>query len=117
MSSSIIDSAADSGTSSVEPLPRVREHGMERVREHLVSSLTGIAEASLYEAERLIQLIRSAASQRILDHDGCKGTEPLDTAQIAEVIGEALSCIDVAAVHLTRLRDDIHHYQRGESPF
>ena len=116
MSSSTIDKAVANGTTSAELPAAVREHGIQQVREQAVYSLTGLAESALYEAERLIHEIHAIASQRILDRDGSKGTGPLDTAHIADVIGESLSCIDVAVVHLTRLGDDIRNGQ-DDQPF
>jgi len=116
MSSSTIDKAAINGTASAELSASVRQHGINQVREQAIYSLTGLAESALYEAERLIHEIHGTASQRLLDHDGSKGTGPLDTANIADVIGESLSCIDVAVVHLTRLSDDIRNGQ-DDQPF
>ena len=59
--------------------PRV-SMASRRVREQVIYSLTGLAESALYEAERLVHQVKTTVSKRILDHDGSKGTEPVDTA-------------------------------------
>ena len=96
--------AASNGTDPTADASRAqREHGMSRVQEQLVYHVTGLAESALYEAEQLTHALNRTASQRTLDHDGSKGTEPLDMPQVAAVIAEALDCIDVAAEQLSRL--------------
>jgi hypothetical protein len=117
MSSSTIDQAASNGTDNNSDAPSApREHGIHRVREQVIYSLTGLAESALYEAERLVHEITTTASRRILDHDGSKGTEPVDTAKIADITAEALDCVDVAAEYLSRLSTDIRTAQ-DEHPF
>jgi hypothetical protein len=100
--------AANNGTEPTADASRAkREHGMCRVQEQLVYHVTGLAESALYEAEQLTHALNRAASQRTLDHDGGKGTEPPDMQHVAAVIAEALDCIDVAAEQLSRLSTDI----------
>ena len=117
MSSSTIDKAASNGADNncdVQPAPR--DHGIQRVREQVIYNLTGLAESALYEAERLVHEVTALAARRIADHDGSRGTEPVNTSKIADVTTEALDCIDVAAEYLSRLSTDIRTCQ-DEQPF
>ena len=114
MSSSTIDKAVSNGTDNqIDAQLSLHKHGIERVREQVIYSLTGLAESALYEAERLIHEVHASVSQRILDHDGSKGTEPIDLKKVADAVTETLDCIDIAAEHLSRLSTDIRSAQDG----
>ena len=115
MSSSTIDKAASNGTdTNAMSRPPRASTASSCVREQVIYSLTGLAESALYEAERLVHEVKTTVSPRILDHDGSKGTEPVDKAKIAKVVSEALDCIDVAAEYLSRLSTDIRTRQDRE---
>jgi hypothetical protein len=115
-SSTIIDKAAESGTDpTTEIQAPEREHGIARVCEEQVYHVTGLAESALYEAERLTYALKTSAMTRISDHDGSKGTEPIDMQHVVQVVTETLNCIDVAAEHLSRLCGDIR--LRQDDPF
>lgn len=104
-------------TSSITKLPEVsdatsdalakREHGITRVQEQLVYHVATLAQSVLYEAERLMADLSKTASQRNLDHDGTKGSAPVDMARVAAILAETLDCIDVASEQLSRLNVDI----------
>ncbi len=106
MTSSITQLPAATDTTT-DAEPTEREHGIGRAQEQLVYHVAALAEAVLYEAERLMHDVTRTASQRNLDHDGSKGTEPVDMAHVAAIISEALDCIDVASEQLSRLNVDI----------
>jgi hypothetical protein len=100
--------AASNGKDTTDDASRAkREHGISRVQEQLVYHVTALAESVLYEAQRLMSDLSRTASHRNLDHDGSKGTAPVDMAQVAAIIGETLDCIDVASEQLSRLNVDI----------
>ena len=117
MSSSTIDKAASNGTdTNAMSRPRRVSMASRRVREQVIYSLTGTRRIrSLRGRAPRARRSRRPSRQRILDHDGSKGTEPVDTAQIAKVIAEALDCIDVAAEYLSRLSTDIRTRQPTKS--
>jgi hypothetical protein len=115
-SSSIVDKAATSGTDTItEAPPAEREHGIARVQEELVYYVTGLAESALYEAERLMYGLKNTAMRRTSDHDGSKGTEPIDMGHVVMVVSETLDCIDVAAEQLSRLCNDVRIRQDERS--
>ncbi len=112
MTSSTTVKAVSNGTDTITDASRAqREHGIIRVQEEQVYYLTGLAESALFEAERLLHGVNNTASARRIDHDGSKGSEPVDVADLATVISEALDCIDVAAETLSRLNCDIRNRQ------
>lgn len=116
MTSSTAVQAVVNGTDTAEDVSHVkREHGMLRVQEEQVYHSAGLAEAALYEAERLVAALTIAAIRRSTDRNGDKGTEPIDMAHVASVIGESLDCIDIAAETLSRLSADIR--SRQDDPF
>jgi len=117
MSSSTLDKAASNGTiPNDDTAQQKRLYGICRVHDQVVLSLSGLAESALVEAEHLVAEVERTASKRVFDHDGSKGTEALDTARMAEVIGETLDCLAVAAEHLFRL---IEHFRtdQDQQPF
>jgi len=108
MTSSTTDKAVSDGTDTIaDAQPAKREHGIIRVQEELVYHVTGLAEAALYEAERLMYGLKTSAMRRTTDYDGSNGIEPIDLAHVVKVVAETLDCIDVAAEHLARLNCDI----------
>jgi hypothetical protein len=108
MTSSITGKAVSNGSNAmIDAEPAEREHGITRVQEQLVYHVTSLAESVLYEAERLMADLAKTASQRNFDHDGTKGTAPMDMTRVSAVLGEALDCIDVASEQLSRLNVDI----------
>ena len=108
MTSSTTDKASSNGTSTpTNTEPSEREHGITRVQEEQVYHVTGLAEAALYEAERLMNQLKTSAMRRTSDYDGTNGTTPMDMAQVSAVLSEALDCIDVASEQLSRLDLDI----------
>jgi len=112
MTSSTTDKAISNGTSTLtDAEPAEREHGITRVQEELVYHVTGLAEAALYEAERLMNGLKTSAIKRTTDYDGSKGTDPLDMGRVVAVVSEALDCIDVASEQLSRLNLDIQMRQ------
>jgi hypothetical protein len=117
MTSSTTVKAVSNGTDTTTDVRRApREHGIHRVQEEQVYHLTGLAESALFEAERLLHQVNNTASAaRRIDHDGSRGSEPVDVADLATVISEALDCIDVAAETLSRLNCDIRNRQDDQS--
>jgi hypothetical protein len=108
MTSSTTDKAASNGNDTTADIqPAERAHGIARVQEELVYHLTGLAEAALYEAERLMYGLKNEAMKRTVDHDGSKGTEPIDMGHVVMTVSETLDCIDVAAEQLSRLCNDV----------
>ena len=72
--------------------------------------------ACLSEAEHLVRKVNSKAFSRTLDHDGTKGTAPLDPAELRQILTEARECAQAATEYLcqaagTLLGDD------GQPPF
>jgi hypothetical protein len=109
--------AASNGTNTNSDALAQREHGMHRVQEQLVYHVATLAQSVLYEAEQLMADLSKTASQRNLDHDGNKGTAPVDMADVAAVLGETLDCIDVASEQLSRLNVDIRMRMEPDTGF
>ncbi len=115
-SSTATDKAASNGTdTTIDARPAEREHGIARVQEELVYHVSGLAESALYEAERLMYGLKNTAMRRTADHDGSKGTEPIDMGWVVMIVSETLDCIDVAAEQLSRLCNDVRVRQDEQS--
>lgn len=97
--------------------PASSGHGITRACEQVVYHVASLAQSVLYEAEQLTSNLARTASARCLDHDGTKGSTPLDMAEVAAVLGEALDCIDVASEQLSRLSVDIRMRREPETGF
>lgn len=101
---------ASNGDTAPEPVPAQREHGMSRLREEECYSLTSLAQTCLNEAEHLIRKIHNKAYNRVLDHDGSKGTQPMDPAEVTRTLDEAYECAALALTYLfsvsLHLKDD-----------
>ena len=78
------DKASGNGaTTTTKQVPAQREHGLNRLREDQTYHLSALIVACLSEAEHLVRKVNSKAFSRTIDHDGTKGTTPLDPAEIA----------------------------------
>lgn len=104
MTSSSTDKAVSNSTDTVpDAAPATREHGIIRVQEEMVYHVAGLAEAALYQAQRLMYQLKTTAMGRVNDYDGRHGTEPIDLGHAVVVVSETLDCIDVAAEQLSQL--------------
>lgn len=92
--------SASNGAMTSTHVPAQREHGMNRLREDECYHLTALIESCLTEAEHLVRKVHSKAFSRTIDHDGTKGTVPLDHAEAAQVLSQACDCADVATRYL-----------------
>jgi hypothetical protein len=97
--------------------PAERNHGMDRVQEQLVYHVATLARSVLSEAGQLTQKLADTAMKRSFDHDGSKGTEPLDMSAVTATLAEALDCIDVASEQLSRLNVDIRMQREPDYGF
>ncbi len=93
-------SASNGATTTSTHVPAQREHGLNRLREDECYHLTALIESCLTEAEHLVRKVHSKAFSRTIDHDGTKGTVPLDHAEAAQVLSQAGECADVAVRYL-----------------
>ena len=102
--------ASNGGDTTQEHLPAQREHGMKRLREEECYQLTSLIERCLSEAEHLVKKVNNKAFNRTLDHDGSKGTIPLDRAEARKILDEAYDCASLAIAYMyeasTHLQDD-----------
>jgi hypothetical protein len=102
--------AASNGDATTEPAPIKREHGISRVREEECYHLTSLIRDCLDEAEHLIRKAHNKAYNRILDHDGSKGTRPLDHVELLSIFDEAFECASLALTYIfsvsSHMRDD-----------
>jgi hypothetical protein len=108
--------AADNGstTTTDKTVPAQREHGMDRLREDECYHLTDLIGRALGESEHLVRKVHNKAFNRTLDHDGSKGTAPLDRDEIQRILSEAGDCAQVAVDYLYRA---VRVLNDGESPF
>jgi hypothetical protein len=93
-----------------------REHGIDRLCEDECYHLTGLIVTCLTEAEHLVRKVNGKAFNRTIDHDGSKGTAPLDHAEAAQILGEARDCAQVATAYLYQAVNALTT-QHGEPPF
>jgi hypothetical protein len=86
-----------------------RVHGITRLREEECYYVTGLIEQCLEEAEHLIRKAHNKCYSRVLDHDGSKGTQPLDHVEMMLILDEAYECTALALTYMfstsTHLRD------------
>ncbi len=96
------DKASGNGaTTTTRQVPAQREHGLNRLREDQTYHLSALIVACLSEAEHLVRKVNSKAFSRTIDHDGTKGTTPLDPAEIQEILTEARACAVAATAYLS----------------
>jgi hypothetical protein len=100
MTDSATTKAASNGDPITEPKPAQRVHGMDRLREEECYQLTGLIDSCLNEAEHLVRKVHNKAFNRTLDHDGSKGTEPLDRAEARQILDEAYDCVCLAMAYV-----------------
>ncbi len=110
MTSSTTAKAASNGdTTADKQVPAQREHGINRLREEECYHLTNLIDDCLKEAEHLVKKVHNKAFNRVMDHDGAKGTQPLDRDDINATLQEAYDCTSLALAYLysasTHLRD------------
>jgi len=108
--SSTVTAASNGGDTPTDNKPAAREHGLARLREEECYYLTGLIEECLDEARHLVKKVNNKAYNRISDHDGSKGTKPLDRGEMAATLHEAYDCASHALAYLfnasTHLRVD-----------
>jgi hypothetical protein len=102
--------AASNGTAKDKPAPVQREHGINRIREEECYHVTSLIEDCLNEAEHLVRKVHNKAYNRVLDHDGSKGTQLINYAEVIPIFDEAYECVSLALTYLfnvsTHLRDE-----------
>jgi hypothetical protein len=90
-------------------VPAQRVHGINRLREQECYYVTGLIQQCLDEAEHLVRKAHNKCYSRVLDHDGSKGTQPLDHVEMMLILDEAYECAALALTYLfstsTHLRD------------
>ena len=101
--------ASNGGDTTEEHPPAQREHGIKRLREQECYQLTGLILDCLGEAEHVIRKVHNKTFNRILDHDGSKGTHPLDRDEARKILEEGYTCASLALSYIfnasTHLRD------------
>jgi hypothetical protein len=109
------DQPASNGSTVTEKIvPAQREHGMTRLREDECYHLTNLIRDSLDEASHLVRKAGSKAFKRTLDHDGSRGTAPLDQDEARDTLIEARDCAQVAIDYLYRA---VNALDQGDAPF
>jgi hypothetical protein len=108
--------SGNGAVTTTKQVPAQREHGVNRLREDQCYHLSALIVSCLSEAEHLVRKVNSRAFSRTLDHDGTKGTTPLDAAELRQILLEACVCAQAATEYLyqaagTLLSDD------GPPPF
>jgi hypothetical protein len=94
------DKASSNGATAASKVPAQREHGLNRLREDQCYHLSALIVACLSEAEHLARKVNSKAFSRTIDHDGTKGTAPLNPTEIAQILTEARECAQAATEYL-----------------
>jgi hypothetical protein len=101
---------AANGTAKDKPVPAQRSHGIKRLREEECYQATSLIETCLQEAEHLVRKVHNKAYNRVVDHDGSKGTQPIDPDEVMPILDEAYECTSLALTYLfnvsTHLRDE-----------
>jgi hypothetical protein len=101
--------ASDGDDPTAKPKPAQRVHGMDRLREEECYHLAGLIGECLDEGRHLVKKVYNKAWNRTLDHDGSKGTRPLDRAEARQILDEAYDCVSLALAYLyeasTHLKD------------
>ena len=100
--------------------PVQRVHGMDRLREEECYYVTGLIDECLKEAQHLVRKVYHKAFNRTIDHDGSKGTQPLDRPQAVKTLSEAYDCAALALAYIfsasSHLRDDAEHDDPWTTP-
>jgi hypothetical protein len=91
---------ANGAATTAKHVPAQREHGMDRLREDQCYHLSALIMSCLSEAEHLVRKVNSKAFSRTIDHDGTKGTGPLNQAEIVQILTEARECVQAANHYL-----------------
>ena len=100
-SSTTTDKAASTnGGATAKAVPAQREHGISRLREQECYHLTSLIQSCLDEAEHLVRKVHNKAYNRVLDHDGANGTQPLDRAEAKQILDEAYECASLALTYI-----------------
>ncbi len=100
-SSAPAEAASNGGdTATKKDVPAQRVHGVERLREDECYHLTSLILDCLREAEHLVRKVYSKAQNRTLDHDGSRGTKPLDRDELVATLNEAYDCGSQALSYL-----------------
>lgn len=92
--------AANGSTAPARSVPAQREHGLNRLREEECYYLSSLIQESLNEAEHLVRKVHNKTFNRTIDHDGTKGTAPLDHPEAQQILTEARDCAQVAMDYL-----------------
>jgi hypothetical protein len=99
-SNSTVKAVSNGTATTTADVPRpARAHGIIRAREQQIYHLASLVQAALFEAEQLAGQIQRTATPSFDD----KVRDPVDLAHVADVVIEALDCIDLAAEHLSML--------------
>jgi hypothetical protein len=116
MTTTTAKASGNGATATDKHVPAQREHGMDRLREDQCYHLTSLIVACLGEAEHLVRKVNSKAFSRTIDHDGTKGTAPLNHAEIRQILIEARECAQAATEYLYQAANAVRD-QDEESPF
>jgi hypothetical protein len=106
---------ATSGSADQADVPAQRVHGMDRLREDECYHITGLILDCFMEAEHLIRRVRNKAQNRVLDHDGSRGTKPLSVSEFGPVFDEAHDCLALAMTYLFTVSTNMRH--QAEEPW
>jgi hypothetical protein len=107
--------ASNGSTATEKSVPAQREHGLNRLREEECYHLTNLIRDSLDEAEHLVRKVHNKVYSRTVDHDGSKGTAPLDQAEVRDILTEARDCAQVAIDYLYRATNALQ--DQDDQPF
>jgi hypothetical protein len=118
MTDSTATKVVSNGDTTEKSTPAPREHGMNRLRELECASVTGLINDCFDEAEHLIRKIHNKVFNRTLDHDGSKGTKPLDYEEAQQVLHEAYQCGSLGLAYICQLRTSLREaVYESEPPF
>jgi hypothetical protein len=102
-------SNGDAISTDSKRVPAQRVHGINRLREEECYYITALVRQCLDEAEHLVRKAHDKCYSRVLDHDGSKGTQPLDHVEMMLILDEAYECTVLALTYIfstsTHLRD------------
>jgi hypothetical protein len=91
---------SNDGDTTAKSKPAQRVHGMDRLREEECYYLAALIGECLDEARHMVRKVYNKAWNRTLDHDGSKGTKPLDRAETRQILDEAYDCLALAMTYL-----------------
>ena len=100
MTETAVENGQDTAHKAAKPVPAQREHGIDRLREEECYFLTGLIGECLREAEHLVKKVHSKALSRTIDHDGSKGTRPLDRDEAKAILDGAYECASLALAYI-----------------